>query len=46
MPNFVMLLARNLGFVYPPPGDVNAPSHFGLPSLTKDDPLYISQDYW
>ena len=42
--NYSLLL--QLGFVYPPPGAPNAPSRYALPSLSKDDPLYISQDYW
>lgn len=37
---------ETLGFVYPPPGTVNATSHFGLPSISKDDQNYVAQDYW
>ena len=36
----------SLGFVWPPPAAEDASSRYGLPSLSKDDPLYISQDYW
>ena len=36
----------SLGYVWPPPGTANATSRYALPSLSKDDPLYISQDYW
>ena len=36
----------SLGFVWPPPASINASSRYGLPSLSKDDEYYISQDYW
>jgi glycogen debranching enzyme len=36
----------SLGFVWPAPASAEASSRYGLPSLSKDDPLYISQDYW
>jgi hypothetical protein len=36
----------SLGFVWPPPASANASSRYGLPSLSKDDEYYISQDYW
>ena len=42
--NYTKVLS--LGFVWPPPGSKNASSRYGLPSLTKDDVDYISQDYW
>lgn len=37
---------QSLGYVWPPPGSPTAPSRYGLPSIAKDDPTYISQDYW
>merc|ERR1711924_436045 len=36
----------SLGYVWPPPASANATSRYGLPSLSKDDVYYISQDYW
>ena len=36
----------SLGYVWPPPGTADAASRYAMPSLAKDDPLYISQDYW
>ena len=36
----------DLGWVWPPPGSANASARYGLPCVSKDDPTYISQDYW
>jgi hypothetical protein len=36
----------SLGFVWPPPGSADAPSRYALPSMSKDDATYTSQDYW
>lgn len=33
-----------LGFVYPPPGSMNASSRWGLPSISKDDNTYSDQE--
>lgn len=37
---------NTLGFVFAPPGTVNASSRWGLPSISKDSPAYSDQDYW
>lgn len=35
-----------LGYVWLPPGAAGSVGHFGMPSITKDDATYVSQDYW
>lgn len=35
-----------LGYIWPAPGQPTATSRYGLPSISKDDPEYIDQNYW
>ena len=37
---------ESLGWVWPPPGSADAASRYALPSMSKDDSTYISQQYW
>tara|TARA_B110000208_G_scaffold134378_1_gene162547 strand:- start:163 stop:1869 length:1707 start_codon:yes stop_codon:yes gene_type:complete len=46
MPSSGYVQIASLGWVYPPPGDARASSRYGLPSISKDDPAYIDQNYW